>query len=94
MRTKTFGINIRVNQIEKRKLQGNAKKCGLSLSAYLRKIGLGKEINALPDREFYEIYREISTLRSDLERLDKAWISARLERIEKKLLAIYHGKGA
>lgn len=92
MRSKTYGINIRVNQTEKKKLQSNAKKCGLSLSAYLRKVGLGKEVNALPDKEFYEIYREVSALRSDIERLDKAWIDAKLEYIEKKILDVYYSK--
>lgn len=94
MRTKTFGINIRVNQTEKKKLQSNAKKCGLSLSAYLRKVGLGKEIKALPDQEFYEIYREVSALRSNIETLNKAYINASLGQIERKILAVYHGSGA
>ena len=40
MRNRTIGINVRVNENEKKKLKRNAKKSGLSLSAYLRKSGL------------------------------------------------------
>ena len=46
MRQRTTAINIRVTEGEKRKMETAAKKCGLSLSAYLRKLGLGKEVQA------------------------------------------------
>lgn len=36
MRNRTVGINIRVTVTEKKKVTMLAKKCGLSLSAYLR----------------------------------------------------------
>ena len=39
MRNRTIGINIRVSENEKKKLQRNAKKSKLSLSGYLRKSG-------------------------------------------------------
>ena len=44
MRNRTIGINVRVSENEKKKLQRNAKKCNLNLSSYLRKSGLQKEI--------------------------------------------------
>jgi len=46
MRTRTVAINIRVTEGEKRRMESAAKKCGISLSAYLRKLGLGKEVQA------------------------------------------------
>ena len=45
MRNRTVEINVRVNETEKKKLQRNAKKSGLSLSAYLRKTGLNVNDN-------------------------------------------------
>ena len=36
-------IYVRVSEKEKRKLVATAKKCGLTLSEYLRQIGLGYE---------------------------------------------------
>ncbi len=46
MRNRTLGINVRVTAKEKEKLSENANYCGLSLSDYLRKLGLGKESGA------------------------------------------------
>ena len=43
MRNRTVGINIRVTVTEKKKVTMLAKKCGLSLSAYLRQRALGYE---------------------------------------------------
>ena len=54
MRNRTIGINVRVNENEKKKLKRNAKKSGLNLSAYLRKCGLQQEIYAIPDENIYK----------------------------------------
>ena len=42
MRSKNYGINVRVTEQEKQKLLENARFCSLSLSEYLRRLGLGK----------------------------------------------------
>ena len=47
MRNRTIGINVRVSENEKKKLQRNAKKSNLNLSSYLRKSGLQKEIYSI-----------------------------------------------
>ena len=36
MRNRTIGINVRVSENEKKKLQKNAQKANLKLSSYLR----------------------------------------------------------
>ena len=46
MRSKTLGINMRVTPEEKEKLLKNAGYCALSLSEYLRRLGLGKDVEA------------------------------------------------
>ena len=46
MRSKNYGINVRVTEQEKQKLLENARFCSLSLSEYLRRLGLGKEVRA------------------------------------------------
>ena len=43
MRSKNYGINVRVTEQEKQKLLENARFCSLPLSEYLRRLGLGKE---------------------------------------------------
>ena len=52
-------INIRVTEKEKAQLDRLAQKCGLSLSEYLRKRGLGYEPGPLLDNRFYEVYSKL-----------------------------------
>ena len=42
MRKRTYGINVRVSKEEKERLERMARRCGISLSAYLRRLGMGK----------------------------------------------------
>jgi len=41
MRKRTFGINIRVTEQEKKRIEKYAKKCKLSISEYLRQLANG-----------------------------------------------------
>ena len=52
MRNRTIGINVRVSENEKKKLQRNAKKSKLSLSGYLRKSGLQQKIYEVPVKKY------------------------------------------
>lgn len=90
MRTKNVGINIRVDEKEKRDLERKAKKSGLSLSAYLRKVGLEKEIYPIPEKEFYIIYTQISNLKNKVYGLSTETIVACLEKIKRNFLEIYN----
>ena len=47
MRSKTLGINVQVTPEEKEKLLKNAGYCALSLSEYLRRLGLGRRLRRL-----------------------------------------------
>ena len=63
-------INIRVTEKEKAQLDQLAQKCGLSLSEYLRKRGLGYEPGPFLDDRFYAVYAklcEISNLPLQLD---------------------------
>ena len=88
MRQRTTAINIRVTEGEKRKMETAAKKCGLSLSAYLRKLGLGKEVQATLPQEFYEAYRGLTSLRDNWKSLSEANVN-----VVSKLLKSYHSIG-
>ena len=89
MRNRQVGINIRVTETEKRKLTLNARRCNLSLSAYLRKLGFGYEVQVLPQKQLYQIYKAVSYLENDLDDLSKGQISAKLQDIKSKLLEVY-----
>ena len=91
MRTKNVGINIRVDEKEKRDLERKAKKSGLSLSAYLRKVGLEKEIYPIPDEEFYNVYSDICKVKNAIdETLPIEKIKQCLEIISNEFLDIYN----
>ena len=55
-------INIRVTEKDKQKLEQLAGKCGLSLSEYLRKRGLGYAPGPALDERFYEAYSRLCDL--------------------------------
>lgn len=82
MRSKTQGINVRVTPAEKEKLSESAFYCGLSLSEYLRRLGLGKNVKAATDKRIYKTFRLVRQLKKDLESLEKREILYRLSVIE------------
>ena len=85
MRSKTLGINVRVTEEEKEKLRQNADYCSLSVSEYLRRLGLGKDVRAATDEKVYKIFRLVRQLKKDLYSLEKSEILCRLSMIENLL---------
>ncbi len=92
MKNKKVEIHLRVTENEKKKLERNAKNSGTSLSAYLRKVGLKKDIYPIPDKEFYKIYIDICKVKNNIYRLEKDKIIQCLELIEREFLDIYYSK--
>ena len=92
MKNKKVEIHLRVSENEKKKLERNAKNSGTNLSAYLRKVGLKKEIYPIPDKEFYQIYLQICQLKNDIFKLDTDKIEECLGVIEHNFLVIYNSK--
>jgi len=82
MRSKTQGINVRVTPAEKEKLSESAFYCGLSMSEYLRRLGLGKNVKAATDEKIYKTFRLVRQLKKDLVSLEKNEILYRLSVIE------------
>ena len=54
MRKRTYGINVRVSKEEKERLEQMARRCGISLSAYLRRLGMGEDLSAPHPMERFE----------------------------------------
>lgn len=92
MRKRNFNINVRVTEGEKKRLTRAAKHFGVSLSEYLRKVGLDKKLTEKPSRKLYEAYSNISDLLRDFSTLDLRYIEIRLNEIERKILSAYHEK--
>lgn len=89
MRKREAGINIRVTENEKRRMELNARKCKLSLSDYLRRLGFGHEVQVLPQKELFRIYKAVNYLESDADDLSKEQIREKLRDIKDKLLEVY-----
>lgn len=81
MRNKTYGINVRVTAGEKEKLSENAAYCGLSLSEYLRRLGLGKEVKAAINERDYRLFRMLNGLKSELPQLSREEVLRRINAI-------------
>lgn len=81
MRSKNYGVNVRVTEQEKQKLLGNARFCSLSLSEYLRRLGLGKEVRAAIRKRDYRLFRMLNGLKTELPQLQKEEIQSRLDAI-------------
>ena len=85
MRSKNYGINVRVTEQEKQKLLENARFCSLSLSEYLRRLGLGKEVRAAIRERDYCLFRMLNGLKAELPQLQKEETMSRLEAILNEL---------
>ena len=59
MKEKDKRVELRLPAKEKDQLEQLAKKCGLSLSEYLRKRGLGYEPGPFLDERFYAVYSKL-----------------------------------
>ena len=92
MRKRNYNINVRVTLGEKKHLMRAAKRFGLSLSEYLRKVGLNKKLSEKPSKKLYEAYRVVSDLLKDSWPPDRSYIEVKLKEIECKILSAYHEK--
>lgn len=90
MRERTTAINIRVTENEKQRIEKSARLCGLSLSAYLRKLGLGKQVQAVSPPEFYEVYRQLKALKERRKSLPESEIDRAFDDIIQGFLLAYH----
>lgn len=70
---------------DKQKLLENARFCSLSLSEYLRRLGLGKEVKAAITERDYRLFRMLNGLKAELPQLQKEEILSRLEAILNEL---------
>lgn len=92
MRNRTIGINVRVSENEKKKLQRNAKKSNLNLSAYLRKAGLQQKIYEVPNEKIYKIYAGITDLKYQFPHLNNEEIKEKIEKMQSDFLDVYNNK--
>ena len=86
MRKRSVGINVRVSFTEKKKVTMLARKCGLSLSEYLRQRALGYEPGGHPPKEVFDVLDKIDEMAESCSVRDGAAISAQTERLRDLLI--------
>ena len=86
MRNRTVGINVRVTVTEKKKVTMLAKKCGLSLSAYLRQRALGYEPGGHPPKEVFDVLDKLDDMAERCSARDETDIIAQTDRLRDLLI--------
>ena len=74
---------------EKRKLERQAKRCGLSLSGYLRRVGAGKPAAVFPSQRFHALYQRVNFLRDNLTTQPIERTAAQLDELAGEILNAY-----
>ena len=63
---------LRLNARETQKLYEDARKCGLSRSAYIRRLILKRNIKARPPEELKQLYTEINRIGNNINQIARS----------------------
>lgn len=69
---KAYEICLRLSEKETQALKEKAKQCGLSKSAYLRRLILDKPVKARPPEAIHELYVEINRIGTNINQIARA----------------------
>ena len=86
MRKRSVGINVRVTVTEKKKVTMLARKCGLSLSEYLRQRALGYEPGGHPPTEVFDVLDKLDEIAEQCSAQTGAAINAQTDRMRDLLI--------
>ena len=86
MRKRSVGINVRVSVTEKKKVTMLARKCGLSLSEYLRQRALGYEPGGHPPKEVFDVLDKLDEIAEQCSVQTGAGINAQTDRMRDLLI--------
>ena len=67
--TERYELCLRLSQTEKDMLEKNATKCGISKSAYLRRLIMGTTVRARPSAEIREIRVEVHRIGNNINQI-------------------------
>ena len=86
MRKRSVGINVRVSATEKKKVTMLARKCGLSLSEYLRQRALEYEPGGHPPKEVFNVLDKLDEIAENCSAREGAAINAQTDRMRDLLI--------
>ena len=70
-RTRTFKVEVRLNEIEYTKLQNDIAKAQTTISDYLRKLIINGKVKQKPGYDFYIVMKEMNHIGINLNQLAK-----------------------
>ena len=83
-----YEICLRLSQEEKERLESSARSCGLSKTAYLRRLIRGAEIRARPSQEIKELRTEIHHIGNNINQIARS-VNAGIARAEDAKRGLY-----
>ena len=86
MRKRSVGINVRVSVTEKKKVTMLARKCGLSLSEYLRQRALGYEPGGPSPKEVFDVLDKLDEIAENCSAREGAAINAQTDHMRDLLI--------
>ena len=82
---KDIRIAVRVTAKEKEKIQAKARKCGLSVTEYVKQRALGYEPRAVPPNALFILLEKIGDLESKSTSVE---LNAEIEKLLKEITAV------
>ena len=85
---KSYEICLRLSAEEKERLEHSARPCGLSKTAYLRRLILGKEVKALPSQEIKALRTEVHKIGVNINQIARS-VNAGIAKAEDARRGLY-----
>ena len=85
---KSYEICLRLSAEEKEQLEHSARTCGLSKTAYLRRLILGKEVKALPSQEIKALRTEVHKIGVNINQIARS-VNAGIAKAEDARRGLY-----
>lgn len=89
MRERTVHLNLRVTESEKKTIVRNARRCGLSVSEFLRKLAAGYVPKTVPPEEYRQLNQMLLTwytaFRERGQMVDAATLAGAIRGLEERL---------
>ena len=85
---KKYEICLRLTQEEKERLENSARCCGLSKTAYMRRLIMGTEVKARPSREIKALRTEIHHIGNNINQIARS-VNAGIARAEDARRGLY-----
>ena len=83
-----YEICLRLSQEEKVRLEANARSCGLSKTAYLRRLILGTQVKARPSQEIKDLRMEVHKIGVNINQIARS-VNAGIAKAEDAKYGLY-----